>query len=219
MAHAPENTIDAFRLAIRLGATGLESDVWPTLDGVPVLSHHGRVGPFYRRRVVSELTAESLPESLPSLADLYQLVGANCQISLDVKDPTVIPEVLALADQYPGAPERLWLCHPDWARVASWRELDARVHLVDSTRLERITEGPERRAALLAEARINAINLHQSDWTRGLVALFHRFGLACLGWDAQHNRQLDHLFSIGIDGVYSDHVDRMVARARRARWN
>ena len=43
-AHAPENTLEAFRLALRLGATGLESDVWLTSDGVPVLDHDGVSG-------------------------------------------------------------------------------------------------------------------------------------------------------------------------------
>ncbi len=217
MAHAQENTLDAFRLATRLGATGLESDVWPTSDGVPVLSHRGRVGPFYRRRAVTDIPAGSLPVTLPSLEDLYRAVGTGCQVSLDVMDPAVTGQVVSVANRHPGALGRLWLCHPDWETVASWRELHPRIRLVDSTRLERIEEGPERRAARLAAARIDAINLHQSEWTGGLTALFHRFGLACLGWDAQHERQLDHLFRIGIDGVYSDHVDRMVTRARARR--
>jgi len=214
MAHAQENTLDAFRLAIRLGATGLESDVWPTSDGVPVLTHHGRVGPFYRRRAVTNTAAELLPVTLPSLEDLYRAVGTGCQVSLDVMDPAVTAQVVAVASRHPGALGRLWLCHPDWETLASWRELHPRIRLVDSTRLERIEEGPERRAAHLSAARIDAINLHQSEWTGGLTTLFHRFGLACLGWDAQHERQLDHLFRMGIDGVYSDHVDRMVTRAR-----
>ena len=218
MAHAPENTLDAFRLAMRLGATGLESDVWPTSDGVPVLSHHGRVGPFYWRRAVTRIAAGSLPATLPSLEDLYRAVGTGRQVSLHVMDPAVTAQVVAVANRHPGALGRLWLCHPDWETVASWRGLHPRIRLVDSTRLERIEEGPERRAARLAAARIDAINLHQSEWTGGLTALFHRFGLACFGWYAQHERQLDHLFRIGVDGVYSDHVDRMVTRAR-ARWS
>ena len=40
-ANAPENTIAAFELALGLGATGLESDVWLTADGVAVLDHDG----------------------------------------------------------------------------------------------------------------------------------------------------------------------------------
>ena len=43
-AHAPENTIEAFTLALRLGATGLESDVWSTADGEAVLDHDGVIG-------------------------------------------------------------------------------------------------------------------------------------------------------------------------------
>jgi glycerophosphoryl diester phosphodiesterase len=30
------------------------------------------------------------------------------------------------------------------------------------------------------------------------------------GWDCQHRRQLDGLLDMGIDGLFSDHVDRMV---------
>ena len=43
-AHAPENTIEAFTLAFRLGATGLESDVWLTADGCPCSTTTGRCG-------------------------------------------------------------------------------------------------------------------------------------------------------------------------------
>ena len=176
------------------------------------------MGPFYRRRAVTDIAAGSLPVTLPSLEDFYQAVGTGCQVSLDVMDPAVTDQVVAVANRHPGALGHLWLCHPDWETVASWRGLHPSIRLVNSTRLERIEEGPERRAARLAAARIDAINLHQSDWTGGLTALFHRFGLACLGWDAQHERQLDRLFRIGIDGVYSDHVDRMVTCAR-AWWS
>ena len=58
------------------------------------------------------------------------------------------------------------------------------------------------------------MNLHHSEWTGGLTALFHRFEVLCFGWDAQHARILDGLLDAGVDGVYSDHVDRMVDALR-----
>ena len=95
-------------------------------------------------------------------------------------------------------------------QVAERRQLTAMFcDLVDSTRLARLKEGPERRAALLAEAGVDAINLHHSDWTGGLTTLFHRFRRYAFGWDAQHERVLQTLLRMGIDGVYSDWVDRM----------
>ena len=52
-AHAPENTLGAFTLALRLGATGLESDVWLTADGEAVLDHDGLAGGRLRRRRIA----------------------------------------------------------------------------------------------------------------------------------------------------------------------
>jgi glycerophosphoryl diester phosphodiesterase len=54
-AHAQENTIEAFALGLRLGATGLESDVWLTNDGVPVLDHDGVARVGRRRRSLDQL--------------------------------------------------------------------------------------------------------------------------------------------------------------------
>ena len=64
-AHAPENTIEAFTLALRLGATGLESDVWLTSDGVPVLDHDGVVRARLRsaKTPARVLVRESLPHT------------------------------------------------------------------------------------------------------------------------------------------------------------
>ncbi len=47
------------------------------------------------------------------------------------------------------------------------------------------------------------------SWSGGLIALFHRFDRLALGWDAQLPRILDELLDAGIDGVFSDYVDRM----------
>ena len=208
-AHAPENTLEAFRLALKLGATGLESDVWLTADGVPVLHHDGAVRAGVRRRSVGTLARNDLVR-LPSLEDLYAVCGTGFALSLDLKDPAAAPSVVATADRFDGAAGRLWLCHPDWRQVAEWRGLSEEVRLVDSTRLRRMREGPERRAADLAEAGVDAVCLHHTDWTGGLTTLFHRFGRYCLSWDCQHERVLAQALAMGVDGVYSDHVDRMM---------
>ena len=73
-ARAPENTLEAFKLAQQLGATGLESDVWLTADGEAVLDHDGLVGgPVgrrVRRRPIGSLTRARLPDHIPTLAEL-----------------------------------------------------------------------------------------------------------------------------------------------------
>ena len=74
-AHAPENTIEAFTLGLRLGATGLESDVWLTADGVAVLDHDGVVGGLLRRKQIADVDRADLPAHMPSLAELYEACG------------------------------------------------------------------------------------------------------------------------------------------------
>lgn len=215
-AHAPDNTLEAFRLALELGATGLESDVWLTADGEAVLDHDGLVGRLTRRRRISQVPRANMPGHIPTLEEVYAACGTNFELSLDVKDPAAFERVVAVARAAgDDALERLWLCHRDWRVVAGWRSVEG-VHLVDSTRLRLIREGPERRAATLANAGIDAVNLHHSDWTGGLATLFHRFGVLAFGWDAQLPRVLDELLDLGLDGVYSDHVDRLAEALARA---
>ena len=208
-AHAPENTLDAFKLARKLGATGLESDVWVTADGEAVLDHDGVVRSGMRRRPIRDVNRASLPSHIPTLAELYETVGIDFHLSLDVKDPDAHKPVLAVADSF-GATERLWLCHHDWNVVATWRAHSEAVKLVDSTRLRRISEGVERRAATLQKVGIDALNMHWTDWNAGQVTLLHRFERFAFAWDAQQPRALALTFSYGTDGVYSDHVDRLM---------
>lgn len=211
-AHAPENTLEAFRLAVRLGASGLESDVWVTSDGAAVLDHDGVVGGVFRRRRIAEVTRAELPEHVPTLSELYAACGSDHDLSLDVKDAAAIDAVLAAAADA-GALARLWLCHPDLEVLSAWRAVAGPARLVHSTRVAAMERGPEHHAARLRDLGVDAVNLHHSEWTAGSVALYHRFGRYCLGWDAQQPRIIVALLDMGIDGVFSDHVDRMVDAA------
>jgi glycerophosphoryl diester phosphodiesterase len=209
-AHAPENTLAGFELALKLGATGLESDVWVTADGVAVLDHDGMVRrSFGRTRPISECQRSSLPEHIPSLAELIDRCGNDYHLSLDLKDAASGQVVIdVVAEVAPAMLERLWLCAPQWESLLPLRGRGAK--LVESTRLARVKEGPERRAATLADQGIDAINMHHSDWTGGLAVLFHRFNRATFGWDMQEPHILQAALRMGLDGVYSDWVDRMM---------
>ncbi len=211
-AHAPENTLESFRLALRLGATGLESDVWLTADGVAVLDHDGVVKTRLRKQPIRDLARSALPPHIPTLAELIDDCGTGFHLALDVKDPDAGPTVIdtvrdAGADLLP----RLWLCQTTWQGLAGLRAMSDDVKLIESTRLARIKEGPERRASILANEGVDGINMHHTDWTGGLVALFHRFGRYALSWDIQFDDGLRAAFRMGVDGLFSDWVDRMMA--------
>jgi glycerophosphoryl diester phosphodiesterase len=209
-AHAPENTLESFELALRLGATGLESDVWLSADGIPVLDHDGvvrrRIG---RGRPIAIVAREHLPGHVPTLEELIERCGSEYHLSLDLKDPGSGAAVIDVVERVaPKMLPRLWLCAPDWRALLPLRGRGAK--LVDSTRLARMKEGPERRAATLASEGIDAVNMHHTDWNGGLVSLFHRFERVAFGWDMQDPYVLTNALRMGLDGVYSDWVDRMI---------
>lgn len=210
-ADAPENTLVAFRLALELGARGLESDARVSRDGEVVLVHGAVARQGWRRKRVAQSTVAELAElDVPRLAELYSALGSDFELSLDVYDPAA-GEVLLEVARDAGALHRLWLCSSKVSLLTKLGEAAPEVQLVHSVRRRQVEIPLERHAAQLAALGIGVVNMHRSDWSAGLVGLFHRFGIQAFAWDAQEVRQLRELLDMGIDGVYSDHVARMVA--------
>jgi Glycerophosphoryl diester phosphodiesterase len=209
---APENTVPAFRRALEAGARGLESDAWRSSDGEVVLVHDGTVGRGLRRRKVAASTAEELAGfGVPRLADLYSELGTAFDLSIDVKDAAVVEPMLAVAERAGGgALERLWVCSPDVGLLGALRA-STPARLVHSERRDQIRTPLERHAYELSTLGIDAMNMHHSDWTAGLVALFHRFDVRAFAWDAQEVRHLRAVLKMSIDALYCDRPDRMVA--------
>jgi glycerophosphoryl diester phosphodiesterase len=207
-AHAPENTLSAFRLALAMGASGIETDVWMTADDIPVLHHGGKV----RRRPIADLRAADLPIGLPRLAELYAAVGTDFDLSLDLKDGRSATAAVEVARSAGHDVRRLWLCGGVQGPLA-WRETDPEVRLVAGVDPRRSGPWPDL-LERLRDGGVDAVNLRRRRWSRGLVDSAHQSGLLAFGWDAQSVRRLRALLALGCDAVYSDHVDRMVAVLR-----
>lgn len=220
LAHAPENTLEAFSTAMEMGATGIETDAWMTADGEVALVHDGVIP---RRpwlpgvvlgRPVAKQPRDQLPDHIPTLADYYGHCGSSLPLSIDVKDPAAFDEIVAVAGAHSAA-DRLWACHDDLAVLTRWRRSAPEVRLVHSVRRGRLPRGHERHAADLARSGIDAVNLRRGFWSGGLVTLYHRFGVFAFAWDAQQAAHIEELIDAGIDAVYSDHVDRLTAALDR----
>lgn len=214
--HEPEHTTAAFALARRLGATGVASGLWRSADGVPVLAAAGRVGGRLRRRAIGEVDRVDLPADVVDLPAFYDEVGTELELCLAADDDAAVAEAIATArDRGPEVERRLWLVGTDAERVATWRPLSSHVHLVHRVRLRSLRPGPEPHAAHLRQLGIDAVLAHQSEWNGGVVTLVHRFGLLAIADEASFERQIAEVVDAGIDGVVSDHVDRLVETVAR----
>lgn len=209
-AHAQENTIEAFQLALRLGANGLETDAWITQDGHVVFDHDGVVRIRGRKRSISDVARTSLPTHIPTASEFFEACGTGFRLSVDIKDDAATDALVQASHEAGFQLDHLFVCHWRSAECFSIRERHPDIKVVDSTRLQRLKDGPEMRAALLSNKGIDVLNMHISDWNGGLVTLLHRFNVQAFGWDIQFPDALSKGLRMGLDGIYSDHVDRMV---------
>ncbi len=91
---APENTLAAFRLALEEGADGIEFDVQPAADGVPVVIHdHTLNRTTNGRGPVDRLPAAELGrldagqgEPVPTLEAVFAEFGSRLLYNVEIKD-------------------------------------------------------------------------------------------------------------------------------------
>jgi glycerophosphoryl diester phosphodiesterase len=140
---------------------------------------------------------------------MYEACGIDFELSLDVKDPAALSPILDVARRV-GAADRLWLCGNDWRPMAAWRRVAPECHLVESSNLAWMKEGLGARVSALAAAGMDGLNMHRSQWSADAVREVHAVGLKAFAWDAQVPEDLASLLAAGVDGVYSDHVERMM---------
>lgn len=109
-ARFPENALAAFRGAVSLGANGIEFDVRRCATGESVVIHDATVDRVTDGEGrVSDLSLSELrsldvlgsDEPIPTLADAFDAVPPDVILHVELKEAEPIPEVAALADEYP----------------------------------------------------------------------------------------------------------------------
>ncbi|MEZ4564982.1 MAG: glycerophosphodiester phosphodiesterase family protein [Thermomicrobiales bacterium] len=125
----PENTLLAFRKAMQSGAYGIELDLHATSDGTVVVIHDRSLERTTTGRgyvdeqplaVVREADAGD-GQRVPTFAEVLDLVGDNLHFDLEVKQPGIEAEVLAVLAAYPAA--RWAISSFDWEILRRFRAI------------------------------------------------------------------------------------------------
>ena len=142
-------------------------------------------------RVAQSTAAELAELDVPRLADLYAELGTDFELSLDLNDPAAGEPVLDVAVAGAGAAtgcgsaRRRHRCSSSSSATRAPRRAPRPL-----ARRQRVDGPLERHAARLAEPASTSVNMHHTDWTAGLVGLFHRFDVLAFAWDSQEVRHL-----------------------------
>lgn len=223
----PENTERAFRHAVELGFTHVETDVHVTRDGVAIAFHDSRLDRVTDRQGEistlrwSEVRAARVAgtDEIMRLEELFEAFP-DTYINLDPKsDAAVAP--LARTILRTGSVNRVL--------VGSFSERRLRrVRRLVGERLA-VSAGPQRTAGIIARSfgipwRIRGIVAAQVPTRIGRVEVVsprflrtaHRLGLHVHVWTINDAAEMNRLLDLGVDGIMTDRPDilRDVFRAR-----
>jgi glycerophosphoryl diester phosphodiesterase len=226
--HCPENTMAAFKTALRSPINGIEMDLRLSKDGIPVVCHDGSLmrfggsGVAISQQSVPELKTQDIgswfsarfaSERIVTLAELLQVVGKRTTLLLEIKAMTsragrtvtqrLCRAVAAELKRTKMAARVLILCF-DESVLRTMRRLDAHLRCVRN-----IDHLPRQAPAWLERQRrlgFFAIDCNQSRLARGrsFVDAAHARGLRVFSYTCNDRAAVRRALDAGVDGVLGD---------------
>ncbi len=132
-AHVRANTVEAFALAVELGADGVELDVRPSRDGAIVIHHEDRAAPDAPPFVQLDLVEiKASTPWVPTLDEAWDVLGPTALLNIEIKndpresdyDPT-LGLAVSIADWVAdhATSDRLLVSSFDAAMLAAFKKL------------------------------------------------------------------------------------------------
>jgi glycerophosphoryl diester phosphodiesterase len=222
--HAPENTMTAFRTAVELGASFIETDLHVTRDGAFVAIHDDTVDRTTNGSgEVADFTLEELRradagmwfdrdflgERVPGLPEILHFADVNDVIFyLELKYPAVagMDHALAAALTKANATARTIVISFDPATLAPLRRIDPAIMvglLVEDENPNCIQQALDLGARQICP-KFSLVNSK-------LIDEAHRADVQVVTWTVNSAEQMRLMIATGVDGIMTDFPDRLRA--------
>lgn len=210
---APENSLSAFRQAIRDGADYAELDVQETSDGVLVVLHDSDLrriagvpksiwelsyAEVQQLETGSAFSAEFAGEKIPTLAEVIDLAGDRIKLNIELKynghDQQLAQRVVQLVQQRRFV-DRCVITSLDYNGIREAKGLDPnlRVGLIVFQSL-----------GDLSRVEADFLSVSQSLATEQLIGRAHRNGMQIHVWTVNEAEDFDRLADLGVDNIITD---------------
>ena len=228
-AHAPENTLAAFHLAMEHGADGIELDTKLTADGRVVVIHDPTVDRTTGSSgMVRQLTLEQIKnldagshfdaryagEPVPTLEEVFEALVDGSLINIEVANYASprdgLPDaVAALVERY-GMQQRVIFSSFNPFNLLSLRRRLPEVPVGLLTLPG--WKGGLLRGPLGALFAPRWVHPYYTDVTEASLARAHAAGIGVNVWTVNRPEDMRRLFRMGIDGIITDdpHLARQV---------
>jgi glycerophosphoryl diester phosphodiesterase len=220
-AHAPENTLAAFRLAVEMGADAIELDAKLTSDGEVVVIHDqtldrttgfsGRVNQsslveLRRLDAGSFFSPKYAGEKIPSLAEVFETVGKQIFINVEITNYAspfdALPvKVVELVRNYNLE---------DWVLFSSFHPLNLLrtrwmiPQVPVGVLAEKGKPGRWARSFLGRLVSPKIVHPNLSDTDQALILAQHDSGRRVHVWTVDDPVDMRRLFNLKVDGIFTD---------------
>jgi len=178
---APENSLEAFEIAVEQGADYVEFDVRRAPDGTLVVHHDPvRSGP---------------PPETPKLDEILAALSGRVGIAVDVKEAACMEGILVALRAHRVPAETVLVISP---RIRDlWRAQRTRPDL-------RYVLHLGRRPDPTAAARLWGVTYRDDRARPRQLALARSLGLARMVWTVNDPARMEQLAELGVDGIFTD---------------
>lgn len=220
-AHAPENTISAFKMAAEKGATAIELDVNLSADKQVVVIHDSSVN----RTTNGQGKVRSLPyasireldagerfseqyrgEHIPTLSEVFETMGKRIFINVELKDyvtpsDELVPSVAALVKKH-GLQESVMFSSFFQNNLLKVKRLLPEVPC-GLLALGNFLGWPARTFSYLRKE-YSAFHPNLQNVTLDLVKRVHASGKRVHVYTVNHAEDIKRLVDFGVDGIFTD---------------
>lgn len=221
-AEAPENSLEALELGMRLGAAAIELDVRRTADGALLVIHDptldrttdasGRIADFTRAELADVRLSNGAP--IPELGDVLRRFE-GVEITVDVKETEAAADVVALVREL-GRVEHTVLYVEQGTDTPAFREYEGR-RATSTEQATRLALQPDWLSSA-APREIPEVIHTPLEWrgvpivTQAFVRRVNNAGRSVQVWTIDDAETAERLADWGSDGIITNDVRGVRAR-------
>jgi glycerophosphoryl diester phosphodiesterase len=193
--------LEAFAEAIRLGVDGIELDIHATSDGTPVVVHDpSLMRTAGSNSLIADLSLRELRDTaptVPTFAEVLELVGSAVHLDVEVKQPGAEQSVLDVLAKFPEV--RWSISCFEWSVLEQFRALDPEcdLWLLGYSLNDELLDAAYRLRATAAAIDAPAI-------TEDTISHAHEAGLRVMAWTVNDVERARQLSEWGLDMLCSD---------------
>lgn len=204
----PENTLAAFREAVRLGVDGVELDVRCVGDALVVFHDDQLDRTTDGHGAVANASLESLRrldaghgERVPTFEEVLAAVPERVLVNVELKGPGT---AAAAARRLASLGRRILVSSFDHERLLAFR-----AHCPDTPVAPLVGAWRDGLETLARSLNAWSVNLAWRTVTPARVAEVRSWGCRCLVFTVNSVRRANRLRGMGVNGVFTDYPDRL----------